>query len=186
MIVGLTGTNGAGKTAVSEMLRERGYGYQSLSDEIRAELKRRGLPATRENLIAEGIALRSRFGPAALAERVAQRLNGDRDWVVDSVRNPHEVAALRRDPGFRLLFVDAPPEIRYERTRSRADERTPGSFEQFQAEELRETTSDDPAAQQLHACQQLADETLWNDADLGEVERRLDLLLARWRQEINP
>jgi dephospho-CoA kinase len=48
MIIGLTGKNGSGKTEVSEYLKNRGFEYHSLSDEIRNEIRRRGLEITRE------------------------------------------------------------------------------------------------------------------------------------------
>lgn len=54
MVIGLTGTNGSGKTTLAEHLKAAGFYYLSLSDEIRAELDRAGLPPTRENLIARG------------------------------------------------------------------------------------------------------------------------------------
>jgi dephospho-CoA kinase len=43
MIIGLTGKNGAGKTEVSNYLKSRGFEYFPLSDEIRNEIRVRGL-----------------------------------------------------------------------------------------------------------------------------------------------
>jgi len=63
MIIGLTGKNGSGKTAVSEYLQSRGFEYYSLSDEIRREIRGRGLEITREILIDVGNELREKFGP---------------------------------------------------------------------------------------------------------------------------
>ena len=37
MVIGLTGTNGAGKTSGADYLRELGFQYLSLSDEIRLD-----------------------------------------------------------------------------------------------------------------------------------------------------
>src|SRR5574340_248327 len=119
MVIGLTGANGAGKTLVCDYLRSRGFTYHSLSDEIREELARRKDPATRENLIDMGNQLRRDFGPAVLAERVKARLTAGHHYVIDSVRNPAEVEALRRLPDFHLLHIDAPIELRYQRARER-------------------------------------------------------------------
>ena len=66
MIIGLTGTNAAGKTEVAEYLRRRGFEYHSLSDEIREEIRSRGQNITREVLIAVGNELRGRFGEGAI------------------------------------------------------------------------------------------------------------------------
>ena len=48
MILGVSGFNGSGKGEVIRFLTERSFYALSLSDEIRAELARRGLEETRE------------------------------------------------------------------------------------------------------------------------------------------
>ena len=90
MIIGLTGTNGAGKTAVADYLESLGFGRHSLSDEIRRELAERGLPATRENLIQQGNAIRAGEGRSALADRVKARLVE----LCGSIRNPSQVESI--------------------------------------------------------------------------------------------
>ena len=105
MIIGLTGTNGAGKTVTAEHLRTKGFEYHSLSDEIRVELNSVGREATRENLIEMGNQLRGEYGPAVLADRIKSRLRTDRNYVIDSIRNPYEVKSFRADKGFHLLAV---------------------------------------------------------------------------------
>ena len=88
MILGLTGTNGAGKTSAAAWLRERGFLYESLSDEIRRELESRGLPATRDNLTRVGNEMRTAGGAGVLARRIKQRLEPGADYVIDSIRTP--------------------------------------------------------------------------------------------------
>ena len=39
MIIGLTGTNGAGKTVTADYLQTKGLHFHSLSDEVREELR---------------------------------------------------------------------------------------------------------------------------------------------------
>ncbi len=180
MIIGLTGANGAGKTVAGEHLRAKGFEFHSLSDEIREELERLKREATRENLIEMGNRLRAEHGPAVLAERVKDKLRPDGNYVIDSIRNPYEVEALRKEPDFHLLHLDAPRELRYERARQRGGPRAPGSLEEFAELEERETNSDDPTRQQLRACHELADETLLNDADVAALNEKLSRLTARW------
>ena len=184
MVIGLTGPNGAGKTVVCEYLKTRGFSYHSLSDEIREELARRNKPETRENLIEMGNELRRRSGPAALAERVKAKLEPGRNYVVDSVRNPAEVEALRGLPGFHLLHVDAPIELRYRRARERGDARVPATFEEFVAQEQREMSSDNPEHQQLLACYAMADEKLSNDGSREALEAQIEEVVRRW--SMNP
>jgi dCMP deaminase len=180
MIIGLTGTNGAGKTVTAEYLRSKGFHFHSLSDEIREELERQGQEATRANLIELGNQLRAEYGPAVLAERIKAKLRPDWNYVVDSIRNPYEVKALRSARDFRLLKVDAPVELRYERVRQRGGPRTPASFEEFVELERREFESPNPANQQLRATYELADLTVWNDGPLEALQGRLDQVVREW------
>jgi len=180
MIIGLTGPNGSGKTAVCDYLKTRGFSYESLSDEIRKELETRDQPATRENLIAMGNHLRREFGPSVLADRVISRLQPDGNYVIDSVRNPAEVEALRRLRDFHYLHVDAPIAARYERVRARADARVPATLQEFILQEEQEMSSPDANVQQLRACFELADERLSNEGSLEDLHSRVDKLVLRW------
>jgi dCMP deaminase len=177
MIIGLTGKNGAGKTEVSNYLKSRGFEYFSLSDEIRNEIRVRGLQMARDTLIQVGNELREKFGPGVLAERILTRLGNDRNYVVDSIRNPHEVDALRKRGDFTLLAIEADQATRFERSRARARENAAQTLQQFIEEEARELESDNPANQQLIATQQKADLIVGNDGTLEELHRRLDTLL---------
>ncbi len=179
MIIGLTGRNGSGKTEVAQYLGSRGFEYHSLSDEIRDEIRRRGREITREVLIEIGNELRSRYGAGVLAERILQRLGHDRNYVVDSIRNPTEVEALRRRTDFTLLAVQAEPQVRFERSRRRGREGAAQTLEQFLAEEGRELNSDDPTTQQLIATQGLADIVVNNDGTIEDLRRQLDATLPR-------
>ncbi|OGD10272.1 MAG: hypothetical protein A2Y86_03675 [Candidatus Aminicenantes bacterium RBG_13_62_12] len=172
-LLGLTGTNGAGKGEAAAFFMKRGYTYLSLSDVLREELRKRGLEATRDNLIRTGNALRRRYGPDVLARRVLRRVRGD--TVIDSIRNPAEVARLRTRPGFRLLAVDAPVEVRFERVRRRGRDESARTLEAFAAKE-REETGRDPGSQQLHLCLRLADATVINDSTLEHFHKKLEAL----------
>jgi dCMP deaminase len=179
MIIGITGRNAAGKTEVCQYLQHRGFEYHSLSDEIRDEVRARGLEATREVLIAVGNELRSRFGAGALAQRVLQRLGRERNYVVDSIRNPAEVEVLRNRKDFTLVAVEADPSVRFERGRLRAREGAAQTFEQFTQEEDQELVSADPAKQQLLATRRLADLVVNNDGTLADLHGQLDVVLPR-------
>ncbi len=177
MIIGLTGKNGSGKTAVAEYLQSRGFEYHSLSDEIRKEIGRRGQEITREVLIEVGNELREKLGPGILAERILRHLERDRNYVIDSIRNPHEVEVLRSRNDFTLLALEADETIRFERSRKRGRESAAQTMQQFLEEEARELDSSNPANQQLHATRQRADLVVTNNGTLEELHRRLDELL---------
>ena len=180
MIIGLTGTNGAGKTVTADYLQTKGFHFHSLSDEIREELSSQGREANRENLIETGNALRREYGPAVLAERVKTRLRPDRNYVIDSIRNPYEVDALRMTSEFKLLHLDAPRRVRYERVVARGGPRTPASWEEFVEQEEREMASADATNQQLRATWEKADAVLNNDGTMQELESRIDTIATGW------
>jgi dCMP deaminase len=180
MILGVSGLNGSGKGEVVRFLEARSFYALSLSDVIRDELRARGLEETRERMIATGRELRAGEGPGALAERLARRLVADRNYVIDSVRHPAEVQALRARTGrFRLLWVEAAEATRLARIRERARPGDPTSLEELRRLEGQELGSADPAAQQLLAVRDLADQRVHNDASLAELHAALQEVLER-------
>jgi dephospho-CoA kinase len=170
-LVGLTGTNGAGKGEVAAYLMKKGYAYVSLSDEIREELRRKAEPITRDSLIAAGNALRRRCGADVLARRVMKKVRGR--TVIDSIRNGREVAFLRRQKGFVLVAVDAPLELRYERARKRGRAESAGTIEEFAAKEKMEMAGG-TSGQQIRRCLDLADVTIVNDGSLEALHRQIE------------
>jgi dephospho-CoA kinase len=170
-LIGLTGTNGAGKGEVAAYLKEKGYAYFSLSDLIREELRKKGKAPTRDNMIAAGNALRRRYGPDILARRVMRKAKGKA--VIDSIRNSREVAFLRRQKNFVLVAVDAPVELRYERAKKRGRPESAGSLEEFIAKEKAEMAAG-ADGQQLRRCLAMADVTLRNDGTLRELHRLIE------------
>jgi dephospho-CoA kinase len=174
LVIGVTGPNAAGKGEVSAYLERLGFELHSLSDIVREEAAVRGLPPEREHLIRVGTLLREQGGPSILAERLLPRV-GAKD-VVDSIRNPAEVESLRRLPGFVLIGVRAPAELRFARSRLRARPGDPETFEAFLARE-RQENSENPAGQQLQATLALADHILDNDGDLSGLHQKVDALL---------
>jgi dephospho-CoA kinase len=181
MIIGLTGKFAAGKGAAAEFFQRHGFSYLSLSDILREELAARGQATSRENLIAAGQALRREAGPAVLARRAMARLAGRTgDVVVDSIRSPAEVAALRELPGFTLLGIDAPAPLRFARLRARGRLGDSASLEEFIRQEAAEDGAD-PNGQQLTATLALADAVLENASDLNQLTARLEQFLATRR-----
>jgi dCMP deaminase len=178
MLIGLTGRNASGKGEVARRLEAKGFQYFSLSDVIREEIRSRGGELTREALIQTGNELRSRFGPGILAERILQRVEEGANYVIDSIRNPSEVMALRRARRFHLLRVEAPVDLRFKRARLREREKETVTLERFIELENREL-SGDAASQNLLEVERMADETVENMGSLDELHSSIDALAAR-------
>ncbi len=177
MILGVAGLYASGKGEVVACLVQRGFSAGSLSDVIRARLLELGVAETRERMIETGNALRAAEGQGALAQRLLAGLEPGCNHVVDSIRHPAEVEALRRADDFRLLWVDAGIERRFERIKSRARPGDPTSIEELKRLEGLELGSDDPAGQQLRAVREMADDVLSNDGALSELHEQLHSLL---------
>ena len=173
-LIGLTGTNGAGKGEVAAFFQKKGYAYFSLSDLIREELRKKGKELSRDNLIQMGNKLREKFGADVLARRIMEKVKGKA--VIDSIRNPHEVSFLRKQPGFILLAIDAPVELRYERIRRRGRQESATTLQEFIAKEAEEMTHIEKG-QQLKACMSLADFKILNDGSLDSLHNKLEKFL---------
>lgn len=173
-IIGLTGTNGAGKGEAASFFMANGYAYISLSDIVREELQKENREVTRDNMIRMGNALRRRFSPDILARRAAAKIAGK--TVIDSIRNQKEVEFLRRQGSFILLSIDAPAGLRFERVKKRGREESAASLEEFVAKEAEETSTDE-RKQQLRSCIDMADRTIVNDGTLEELWKKLEEFL---------
>lgn len=139
--IGITGLSGVGKDSVADILTDiaKTYGLPvhryRLSDEIKAELARRGGDATassREILIKIGNELRKSHGGGVLASRTitrynqeAARLESNRSGLVIAIgiRHPGEVKTFRTEWGkngqFILVAVEASQDSRFYRKVSR-------------------------------------------------------------------
>ncbi len=175
LVIGLTGANASGKSTAASCLVEHGFTYHSLSDIVREEALARGLTTARNDLIVTGNRLRRAKGPGVLAERTIPRIkNLD---VIDSIRNPAEVASLRAVPGFVLLGVWASPTVRFNRARLRKGRGDAvANLSAFLAKEAEENTAD-PDAQRLEATFALADHVIKNDGSLQDLRLAVEEVL---------
>ena len=131
----------------------------------------------RDNLIAGGRELRAEHGPAILAEMLRDANSNVGDLVIDSIRTPAEVEALRVRPDFRLIEVRASREVRWNRLQSRGRDGDPTDFDTFVAQEESELVAADDSGQALVATAELADVVIINEDDSESLQGALELLL---------
>ena len=172
VLVGLTGRNASGKSTLVEWFSDKGLRSVSCSDSIRAWLREQEIETTREALIEGGRELRRRGGAGVLAEMLLGILDGE-DAVVDSIRTPAEVGALRGRGDFVLIEVRADEESRWQRMTSRGRAGDPTEKEAFLSQEAAEASSEDEAGQALDATASLADITVLNDGSIEDLEGKL-------------
>ena len=152
-IIGLSGTNGAGKDSVGQVLAdEYNYLFISASDLLRDEALSRGQPIEREVLRTISAEWRREQGLGVLIDKAVEQFEeqGGTDefagLAIASIRNPGESDRIH-ELGGKVVWVDADPKLRYDRIFSRQrTEEDAKTFEQFLAEEKAEMEHDGDAA----------------------------------------
>lgn len=188
-IIGISGTNGSGKDTVGKMLAERhGWLFISVTDILRREARKRNLIIERPTLWTISAEWRREYGLGVLVDRAVQQFETQRNHyaglAIASLRNPGEVDRVHQLGG-KVVWVDADPQVRYERTESRArspeDHKTFEQFLDIQEQEMDQTG--DKAVLSLAGVKAKADIFLENsgndiEAFKAAAEKALALILT--------
>lgn len=180
MIIGITGTNGAGKGAVVDYLvKTKGFTHFSCSGYIARELAQRGIASDRSAMRMMGNELRATHGAGYLVEvALAERSEGAH-MVIESIRSSEEAAALRRAGGA-LLLVDADRSVRYERIISRGSSKDVVDFNTFVEQEEREWHGAEGAHDMdIKVVMDTADFRIYNNGTFDALGAQIDDVLAR-------
>ncbi len=179
--IGITGTLGAGKgTIVDYLVQNKGFVHYSVRSFITEEIKRRNMPVNRDSMTLVGNDLRAQHTPSYIVEQLyAQAQASGCNCIIESVRTPGEIAALRGKPNFFLFAVDADPKIRYERAVLRGSETDHVSYETFIANEQREMTSEDSNKQNLKVCIEQADFRFDNGGSIEDLHNQVEQVLQQ-------
>ncbi len=179
MLIGITGTDGAGKGSVVDYLVEnKDFTHYSSRSFILEEIEKQKLPSTRSQMRLTANELRAKYGNEFVVKQAYDKAKKEaKDLVViESIRALAEAEYLKEKGGI-LLAVDADQKIRYERVQERRSESDQVSFEEFKQHEELEKNDPDPNGMQKAKVIEMADYTINNVSsleDLGlEVERFL-------------
>jgi cytidylate kinase len=190
-IIGLSGTNGAGKDTVGQLLADNyGFLFISVTDLLRTEAKKRNLPVEREVLRTISAQWRRESGLGVLVDKAVTEFKSVEDsysgLVMASLRNPGEADRIHDLEGGVMVWIDADPEVRYHRVQSNKDSRgrheeDNKTYEQFMAEEEAEmNSSGDSATLNMSAVKLKSDIILnnsYDDIDKFKVELQNSLSL---------
>jgi len=183
MLVGVTGTLGAGKgTVVDYLVQEKGFTHIAVSDTfLRGEALRRNLTPdriTRRNIANEYRAK----SPTALMEAVyalaREKLEAGKDIVLEPQHTAAEVQFIQSMGGVEIS-VDADLQVRYDRITKRGGEKDNVSFEAFKAAQDFEMRQTDPNMNNLGAAIAAADHHLTNDGTVEELKTHIDEVLEK-------
>ncbi|NBU34111.1 hypothetical protein EB118_03850 [bacterium] len=144
ILFGISGTNGSGKDSLGEYLaKEYNFLFVSVTELLRNEARRRGLPVEREALRTISAEWRREHGHGVLVDKSIEMYSsegGDVAYsglVMASLRNPGEADRVH-ELGGQMIWLDANPRVRYdriqavERGRGAEDNKT---FDQFVADQ---------------------------------------------------
>ena len=111
IVIGITGTLGAGKgTVVEYLVQHHGFTHYSARELITKSLHERGIPVSRDTLIDMANELRANCGHAHIMESLYEKaMAAGENAVIESVRAIAEVDALKKHDHAHLLAVDADP-----------------------------------------------------------------------------
>ncbi len=178
MIIGITGTIGAGKGTVVEYLKSKGFVHYSASGTLKEILKERGLPQTRTHMspLANELSLQYKGGVLQLIHERAQR-DGVNDYVLEAIHRVNEADYVRSIGGL-IWGVDADLVTRYERTAKRGEgEKDNVTHEQFLADAKREDDGQGNTGPNIRAVLKTADTVLTNDGTPEELYQQVEVAL---------
>ncbi|MBI2030628.1 AAA family ATPase [Candidatus Kaiserbacteria bacterium] len=179
MIIGITGTLGAGKgTVVKYLVEKHGFTHYSVRAYLEEEILRRNLPNNRDTMTTVANELRAQNGPGHIVEQLMLRaVEHGGDVVIESIRSVGEAEFLRAH-GAHLWAVDADVKVRYERIVARASATDAVSYEKFVSDENREFFNSDPNKQNISGVVAMADVVINNDGTADELFAHLEEILS--------
>lgn len=188
VIVGLVGYHASGKGTVADTLEEQfGFYKTSLSDRIREEARKRGESLERESLRVIGNDLREKEGPDVLVKRTMEivEAGGYKRVVIDSVRNPAEVKAIK-ELGGEIVAVLASLEMRLKWIQERGRMGDATNMEELKESDWLENQSDGgDHVQNIDECIKMADLHINNNGAKEELIQKTKVELAP-KLDLNP
>lgn len=187
IVIGITGTLGAGKGTIVDFLKEKGFLHFSARDFLSKRIKELGLEANRDTMTMVANQEREKEGADFIAKGLlAMAKKEDKNCIIESIRNVKEIKYLKENSEFILFSVDADIKTRYERISLRKSETDNVSFETFVQNEQREMTSNDENKQNIRACMLLADFSFNNDGDFSSLRKQVEQVLDKIQYRARP
>jgi dephospho-CoA kinase len=180
MLLGITGTIGAGKgTVVDYLVREKNFIHHSVSEFLAQVATSRSIEPDR--IARRNVANEFRAkGATALMEAVYKSAEADivsgKNVIIDPQHTKGEVEFIK-DKGGLVFAIDADLKTRYERISKRGSAKDNVSYEQFVEEQTHEMASEDPNKNNLASAIESADFYILNNGTVEELEKKVDTMV---------
>lgn len=175
LIIGITGRIGSGKTTVGKFL-ESSHGFQYLRYSAVLSEWLAENSDSKTNLQKIGWEVMASGMQAELNRRLVAQILPGRDLAVDGLRHHLDYETLRGafSSSFRLLFVNSPQQLRFERLHARGKY---SDFTSFQSADAH------PVEQQIDSLRAKATEVIHNEGSLENLYASVGETVSRFRKE---
>ena len=179
LILGIASEIGAGKTTVSEYIKNKHNGKAfKFSEPLRDILRRLYLEETRANMQNLSTALRETFGQQLLSPVLLSdvKKSDSRIILIDGIRRLEDTEFFKNLPEFLLIYIEAPEKLRFERVVGRGENAgdSTKTFEQFQKDSKAETEL------MIHKLKDVASEVIDNSGTPEELYARIDTIIGNF------
>lgn len=174
MLIGVTGTNGAGKGTLVDFLKQEGYIHISVRSYLESELQKQGCSViNRDSLRNLADKLRQKHGASYVVEMMCQEAVKHENVIIESIRCIAEIDPIKNRHGI-LLGIDADRKLRYERSVRRKSVTDHISYDEFIALEEKEFANTDPTKANLKECLNQSDFVFDNSYSLDDLKKQFD------------
>lgn len=176
LILGITGEMGSGKGTIAKhvMLEHKGNVHK-FSTILRDVLDRLYLEQSRDNMQALSTMLRKTYGEDIMAKGMYHDAENDQHdlVVVDGVRRMSDITFLKELPHFKLIYVEADMENRYERIVKRGEnpDDAKKTFAEF------EKAHENESEIQIRDLKNYASYTVNNDGVFADLYKQVDEII---------
>lgn len=186
IILGITGTNGAGKGSVVKYLKKLGFIHYSVRKFLIEKIKENNLENNRTSMRIVADGLREKYGPSYVIDQIAQQaIKENKNCIIESIRCPGEIKSLNKIKNFYLFSIDAPRDIRYRRIKKRKSSTDLVDFDEFVKQEEAEWNNIEPFKMNIPKCIALSDYKFINDKGFLSLHKQVNNALQNIKNETN-